>query len=135
MTPLPMKPDITMTWPQYLRGECTYRLGNSHARIHLTHWEKEYMLLLLVNRGRNVSLDTFIDILYGEYTELENPRGQVRIYIHRIRKKLPGLIISSGNRDKCGNNRNKTFNHSSGYMIELPEPAQKDLKGAHNIPS
>lgn len=81
-----------MSWPQYLRRECRF----NGARVGLTPYEAEYLLVLLINRGRATSKGDILDAVYadreGDLDGLTNPTKIADVYICRLRKKLPGLI-------------------------------------------
>lgn len=82
---------ISMTMPQYRRRECRYR-GET---VKLTPTETEIVSTLLALRGRCVPRQELIEILWpNPDDEPEWSYNQIAQYIRRLRRKLPGLIIS-----------------------------------------
>jgi hypothetical protein len=94
---------ISMTWPQYLRGECTYR----GWVVHLSCQEAEVLLVLLLRSVDFASADLLAAALYGDDPKggREDAHCAVRIIIMRLRAKLPGLIGGA---------------HGWGYHLDKP---------------
>jgi DNA-binding response OmpR family regulator len=78
-------PEIAMTWPQYLRGECVHR----GWRVRLHRLEAELLLLLLLRRGEAVSMSEAAEFLAASG---EPSRESLRLHLHRLAAKLPRLI-------------------------------------------
>jgi DNA-binding response OmpR family regulator len=97
---------ISMTWPQYLRRECSFN-GN---RIHLTPSQAELLGALLIRRGRTVSNEALIETLYPDPFEApERDEDCMKVLLSLLRRKLPGLVH---------------LEHGRGYFIPKPRPAE-----------
>lgn len=81
---------ITMTWPQYLRGEC--QVGE--FTVHLFPQEAEVMLALLLRYPREVAIRTLIEMVWPdpETQPLAAAQG-VRDVIRRVRAKVGAFRI------------------------------------------
>ena len=81
---------ISMTWPQYLRQECSYK----GWRTPLSAIEAEVLLVLLLRRNADSSTAFLVEAIYhddpdGGPLSAESSTRQV---IGRLRAKLPGAI-------------------------------------------
>lgn len=84
---------ISMTWPQYLRGECTL---NGRHRIHLTKQEAEILSVLLIRRNLQTSVELLIDVLWPDPDNSpECADDMVRTLIVRLRKKIGRYNIAT----------------------------------------
>ncbi len=83
---------ITMTWPQYLRGEC--QVGE--FAVHLFPQEAEVMLALLLRYPGEVDIKTLIEMVWPdpEAQPLAAADG-IRHLICRIRAKVGGFRIAN----------------------------------------
>lgn len=75
---------ISMTWPQYLRGEC----GLDGYAVKLSDLQTELLALLLLRRRQLVSWDEIIENLWHPDTEPINTRRIVFFVLRCLRKKL-----------------------------------------------
>ena len=83
-----------MTWPQYLRGEVTFR----GLAYHVTGNEKEMLLLLLLRRGYPVTFKQFVAWLYDQ-REDGGPLMAANIVSCRLqclKRIFPGVIVNAG---------------------------------------
>jgi len=80
---------ISMTWPQYCRGECTF----DGERIALPPLEAKILMVLLIRRGEVVSTTEMIEAIYPN-PDLEPDWAESIIFskFSHLRDKLPGLI-------------------------------------------
>lgn len=96
-----------MSWPQYRHAEC--RFGNRF--VALSRKEADVLAVLLMNRGRPVKTGDLIAAVYPD-GEPEHAADCVRVFVHNLRHKLPGVI------------RNHTpawGNGAQGYVIDRPK--------------
>ena len=95
---------ISMTWPQLRRGECTYQ----GQRVRLTRMECEVLSVLLMHRGRRVGLTMLIEAIYPD-PDLEPDFAArcIMSILWRTRQKVPGAIKST---------------HGWGWEVGLPVP-------------
>lgn len=79
-----------MTWPQYLRRECTF---NGTVIVSLTPKEVEMLLVMLMRRPAPITADDMVEMVYRDpEAEPEWPVNVLRVLMSRLRKKLPGAI-------------------------------------------
>lgn len=83
---------IIMTWPQYLRGECTV----SGFTVKLTEYEVEALMLLMLRGPNPVSKEEMIDWLWPNPV-LEPKFTESLVYhtIKRLRAKVGEFHIPS----------------------------------------
>lgn len=98
---------IEMTWPMHQRCEC--RLFGSV--VSLTPFQRDMLLLLLLRRGRPVSVNEIIESLYHPDFEPDFAYKCVHTQICHLRKKLPGVI----------KRHTETRKGSFGYVVDLPD--------------
>lgn len=78
-----------MTWPQYLRRECSY-CGH---RVHLTPSQAKMLSVLLIRRGFVVDREALIDAIYPDpFAAPERDEDCMAVLLGLLRRKLPGLI-------------------------------------------
>lgn len=93
---------IEMTWPQYLRRRCRY-YGRT---LRLGSCEVEILLTLLLRRGTIVPVGEIVESVYPDANaEPDWAEANVRVRVHYLRRKLPGVIQGEWGR---------------GYTIDLP---------------
>lgn len=93
---------ISMTWPQYLRRECTYR----GRVVRLGRIETEVVSALLVRRGEHIATREMIEAVYDD--PFDSPEYERDVIMHafcRVRRKMPDAITNIPWR---------------GYTIDLP---------------
>lgn len=84
---------ISMTWPQYLRGECRV----SGFTVRLSPQEAELLSEMLVRYPREVKEEELVAALWPDpETEPEWALANLRALVHRVRHKIGGFRI--GNR-------------------------------------
>lgn len=82
---------ISMTWPQYLRRQCTF---NGEV-VNLSRTEAEIVSTLLMWRGRPVPKSTLISAVWpNPDLEPDWSENSIFVYAYRLRRKLPGVIES-----------------------------------------
>lgn len=81
---------VTMTWPQYRRGECRYK---GHL-TRLAPQEAEVVLGLLVRGVGPTPAAVLADLLWGDRVDggVLDVQGHVRTIMRRLGAKLPGAI-------------------------------------------
>lgn len=95
-------PTISMTWPQYLRGECTF----DGMTVALKRRHAELLLLLLLRRGQIVSLAELVHWMWPHPDEEPgHPEDAAANYIREIHTSLPGVVLTD---------------HGRGRIIPLP---------------
>lgn len=73
---------ISMTWPEYLRGECT-------LKVRLTPRENELLSCLLMRHPEAVPVRDLVEAIYPDAeTEPDTSEDQIRIVADNLRKKL-----------------------------------------------
>lgn len=78
-----------MTWPQYLRRECTF---NGDV-IKLGRVQTEILSTLLMRSPAPVSASDLIEAVYpNPDKEPDWADSCIKVLVHRVRKKLPGVI-------------------------------------------
>jgi DNA-binding response OmpR family regulator len=83
---------VSMTWPQYLRGECEVH----GYRIKLTDHETEALLLLMLRCPNAVSKEAIIDWLWSDPgIEPEFADSAVYHTMRRLRAKIGEFHIAS----------------------------------------
>lgn len=105
---------ITMTWPQYLRSECTV----SGFTVKLTEYEVEALMFLMLRCPNPVSKEEMIEWLWpNPGLEPEFVESMVYHTIKRLRAKVGEFHIPS----------RVTF----GYrLLQEPEPERARLRTA-----
>lgn len=80
---------ISMTWPQYQRGECTA----NGQRLYMPPLRTEILSTLLIRRGHVVSLDELADVCWPDPDYMpEAPEKNIMVHISKLRALIPGLI-------------------------------------------
>jgi DNA-binding winged helix-turn-helix (wHTH) protein len=88
---------ISMTWPQYKRGECVV----SGFTVRLSPMETEVLLCLLLRHPAPSSADQLIEFVYPDPdNEPEDARGAVYQYVYKIKDKIGAYRITR--EDKLG---------------------------------
>ncbi len=88
--------NISMTWPQYLRNEVTYK----GQRVHVPPTIAKLLLLFLLNRGKAIKLDAIIEFLWpNPDDEPTDEVSLVRAQLSNLRKRFPGILVTSGYRN------------------------------------
>lgn len=83
---------ISMSVPQWRRGECTFR-GEA---IRLTRRECDTLACLLIRRNRWTPTAFLVGILWPDPSaEPEYAENIVRHIVLQLRRKLPGLIAGA----------------------------------------
>jgi DNA-binding response OmpR family regulator len=73
---------VSMTWPQYLRKECT-------VTIELSRTETEILSVLLMAGERPLTCHEIIERVYPDPdTQPDTALKALHVYIHRLRRKL-----------------------------------------------
>lgn len=76
---------VSMTWPQYLRQECTVR---GH-RIHLPPKQLDMLLFLMLHKGKVVQRDSIVDFLWpGADGGPLWAANMIDVYLVRLRRTL-----------------------------------------------
>ncbi len=104
---------VSMTWPQYLRGECTV----AEFTVKLTEYEAEALLLLMLRCPNPVSKEDLIAWLWPD-PRLEPEFTEAMVYhtIKRLRAKVGEFHIPS--------------RASFGYrLMQEPEPKRGRERG------
>ena len=81
---------VSMTWPQYIRGECRF----NRKVIRLRNSEKRVLAILLMRRGLPTSTHQLIEMIYDPDDEPDHAYTNIGIYIMWLKEKLPGQIES-----------------------------------------
>lgn len=104
---------VSMTWPQYLRGECTA----SGYIVKLTEYEVEALLLLMLKCPNPVSKEEVIEWLWPDPAlEPEFTENMVYQTMRRLRAKVGEFHITS--------------RVSFGYrLMQEPEPRRGRQRG------
>lgn len=85
---------ISMTIPQLRRLQCTF-YGRT---VQLSYNEAELLAVLLIRRGRPTSFNNLVGLIYPDPDdEPDWSVNCVRVTLHRMRKKLPGLVATRKN--------------------------------------
>lgn len=83
---------VSMTWPQYLRSECTV----TGFTVKLTEYEAEALLLLMLRCPNPVSKEEMIDWLWPDPSlEPEFTENMVYHTMRRLRAKVGEFHITS----------------------------------------
>jgi DNA-binding response OmpR family regulator len=79
---------IRMTWPMYRHCECRFQ----GRLVKLTRAERDVLSVLLLHRGRPVETEQMVEATYDAELEPDSAHQCVLVFVHRLRRKLPGLI-------------------------------------------
>lgn len=84
-----MSVQLSMTWPQYLRKECTF---NGEV-VKLGYRSVEIVALLLMRYPYPTDIETILSVLYPNWDD-EPPTVRIMLNHHRrkLNKKLGGII-------------------------------------------
>jgi DNA-binding response OmpR family regulator len=83
---------ISMTWPQYRRKECWY----NRRPVKLSYMQAELLSVLLMHRGRILSRDELMDMLYPSVNK-PSPL-MLSQHLGALRARVPGTVRSVGYR-------------------------------------
>lgn len=92
---------IQMTWAQYQRGECTYhgKVVKLNPQRTMYPLSTELVSAMLMHRGQWLSRMELVELAYPDPdTEVETAHKNINVVIHRLKRKLPGLIVIEGHR-------------------------------------
>lgn len=107
---------ISMTWPQYLRRECTY----NGAAIKLSRRQTDVLSVLLIKRNIATLARDLIPMVYDTDVEPDYAENIIGLMVMRLRAKLPGVIHSR---------------YGFGYVIyATPPPNPEPTEGENGNP-
>lgn len=98
-----------ITYGDLSLNRTNFELSTAHAEVQLANKEFQMMEMLMANPGSVISVDTFMDHVWGYDTETES--NVVWVYISYLRKKLSA--INSSVRIKALRN--------AGYSLHIEE--------------
>ena len=81
--------DTKITYGDLSLDRTSFELSTQHAEVQLANKEFQMMEMLMANPGKVISVDTFMDHVWGYDTETES--NVVWVYISYLRKKLTAL--------------------------------------------
>ena len=81
--------DTKITYGDLSLDRTSFELSTQHAELQLANKEFQMMEMLMANPGTVISVDTFMDHVWGYDTETES--NVVWVYISYLRKKLTAL--------------------------------------------
>ena len=81
--------DTKITYGDLSLDRTSFELSTQHAELQLANKEFQMMEMLMANPGKVISVDTFMDHVWGYDTETES--NVVWVYISYLRKKLTAL--------------------------------------------
>lgn len=81
--------DTKITYGDLSLDRTSFELSTQHAEVQLANKEFQMMEMLMANPGTVISVDTFMDHVWGYDTETES--NVVWVYISYLRKKLTAL--------------------------------------------
>lgn len=81
--------DTKITYGDLSLDRTSFELATPHAEVQLANKEFQMMEMLMANPGTVISVDTFMDHVWGYDTETES--NVVWVYISYLRKKLTAL--------------------------------------------
>lgn len=81
--------DTKITYGDLSLDRTSFELATPHAGVQLANKEFQMMEMLMANPGTVISVDTFMDHVWGYDTETES--NVVWVYISYLRKKLTAL--------------------------------------------
>jgi hypothetical protein len=105
---------ISMTWPQYLRGECCCQ----GSVIHMRRVWIDIVAMLLLRRGEVVTLEELSCAAWPDRNK--SPQGErsiMRGHLSGIRKLMPDILLNRGDR---------------GWEIPLPRTGTARSRGRPN---
>ena len=81
--------DTKITYGDLSLDRTSFELSTQYAELQLANKEFQMMEMLMANPGKVISVDTFMDHVWGYDTETES--NVVWVYISYLRKKLTAL--------------------------------------------
>ena len=81
--------DTRMRFGDLTLDRTTFELASASAAVTLSNKEFQMMEMLMANPGKVISVDTFMDHVWGYDTETES--NVVWVYISNLRKKIASL--------------------------------------------
>lgn len=99
---------ISMTWPQYLRSECSVRHPLGKIKLKLSPRSADVLLCFLLRKGKgSTSINDLVEFLWPDDDEPQTSVVSVKVAIHNLRRDF-GFYNVLVNRYNFGYSLNTT---------------------------